>query len=76
MKGQVKLGQVKSGQDRFERPPWFGAGPGLGREGFPRHIRMGLHWKTHPFHILSWVCLGGLVLGASWGVLGASWVIL
>ena len=26
----------------------MGARPGLGREGLPRHIRMGLHWKTHP----------------------------
>ena len=39
---QVKLNQVKAGQDRFGDRPGLGARAALGREGFPGHIRMGL----------------------------------
>ena len=86
--GQVKLGQVKAGQDRFEDPPGSGARPGLGRKGFPGHIRMGLHWKTHPVQngfcerlgcmfgglTTSWARFGGVLapLGLSWGSPGTS----
>ena len=53
--GQVKSGQFKSGQDGLGDLPGTGVRPGLGREGFPRHIRMGL---------LLWPWLGlGLGLG-------------
>ena len=38
---QVKLNQVKAGQDHFGDPPGSGLRAGLGREGFPGHIRMG-----------------------------------
>ena len=83
--GQVKLGQVKAGQDRFGDPPGSGPRPGLGRKGFPGHIRMGLHWKTHPVQNKSGTRLGrnfsGLQtsrgrLGHVLGGLGSSWALL
>ena len=85
---QVKLNQVKAGQDRFGDRPGSGTRAGLGREGFPGHIRMGLHWKTHPVQngfcerlgcmfgglTASWARFGGVLapLGLSWGSPGTS----
>ena len=79
---QVKLNQVKAGQDHFEDPPGSGTRPGLGREGFPGHIRMGpaLENPSNSKRILraSWVHIwrSCSVLGTSWGGLGPSWALL
>ena len=43
--GQARSGQVRSGQNRSRSicgSPGSGLRPGLGRKGFPGHIRMGL----------------------------------